>query len=273
MTKKRAIENKISMEGDLIFRGSEAEVKAYKREIDFTYADDISKKYQRLIPAHQDLVVRIMSELVDNSDNFGYNLSAIFKDYKIATPSVSRSRINKVLAFNVKLKKAKTPKNTRVGNMFTWMFKQASIPMEKTDYSNLIKALCDQLLLSESLIYDGIGIVRTIKDEWLEKYLDANNAVVNTDLRDIKETEKWTTLESIQRYERFLKRHGKLAENESILEEHWAVIKYSGLYRIFMVQKKRQDELNAIERLIDELLADELATGRMSNIPFEENVN
>lgn len=84
------------MEDEYYCTGDETEIREYHRKIDFG-ENAVKEKYNVLIPEYQEIVYRVLRELADGREYFGYNFSRFLKSYKKAEPSVSQLRISRLL--------------------------------------------------------------------------------------------------------------------------------------------------------------------------------
>lgn len=266
---KKKKENLI-MQDSLLFYGCEDEVKGYIRQLDFAGAGEIEAKYNSLIPSYKRIVNQTLAKLLGENDHFGYNLSAILTDYKNADSSVAQRKISNIVSCNVgddlafcEDDERNTDEITNINNLINGLKKQSELPMEQTKSHNTILAICDQFFLSEDLFKFGIGKVRTIKAEWLEKFL--NDSMVTAIANDL-EPNDLSTKAVVELYEKHLRRINHLDKNDTIMEECWAVVKKSGMYQILLNEKSRIDELNAINHLISELYTEQLISGKMPSL-------
>lgn len=258
-----------------VIYGKETEVKDFQRVLEFGDAKNVERAYNQLIPAYKKIVDDALTNLIGDEDYFGFNLGQFLSDYKEAKPSVSKWTLAGAITYAIyddeELDSRISPPTrlsyNNINNLIIKYDDADSIKYEKT-----IEMICKQFMVSQDVFKKGVGKIKVIKKEYMQDYLENDKFQENYAL-DYEFTDKWTTEDYIQCYEEHLRNEDKLSEEESILEEYWVVIKKSGAYRLLVDNPKREKELNAINQLISDLYAEQLVSGRMPNIQFEENVN
>lgn len=250
-------------DNEYYFIGSEEEAHNFERIIDFGEDKDTQQKYNMLISRYKRCVDNTLDTLTDNNDFFGYNLKQILKSYKNATPHISQLQISEQLVFDSDMGDyyiSDKSSHKDVNNELDSLKKTAS-PKKNSRVLDYVNTICDYLLIDIELIETGIGKVYSIKDEWFEDYMedDEFHKQANEDMEN-----SWNTLLRIQKYEEYLISQNKLNREDSILEEQLAVITHTGKYLMLQNQKSKQNEANAIKRLIGELYALQLLDGKMN---------
>jgi hypothetical protein len=248
--------------------GEETEVKNYKRKLCFDADDDkeIVGKYNLLIPEYQNIVRAVLYELPDG-DFFGFNLKRFLEGYKHAEPKVSQYKISGAIDGATQIEGVvQTVKD---------IDKQIDAAKQRGSLRNgdgssaieqYIKCLCDYFLIRDDLLKKGMGMVYVIKDNWYERFInDIRNSPFSKQMNS-KPCLSYNTLQYIREYEKFLYSIKELKTDESILEEKWAVMTYSGAYQLLKKEKNRRNEQKAIDRLIGELYVRQLLDGKMPTI-------
>lgn len=244
--------------------GDESEVKGYKRK--FLFDDtEIKGKYNLLLPEYQNIVHNVLHELIGDDEYFGFNLDRLLKSYKNASPRIAQNKISKVLADSVK---DICQDEHGINNQLDYAKKRGKLRTGKgkSCIESYTKAVCDCLLVKEDLLKQGIGKIYEIKDDWFNRFINdtKNSSIMKLLYNDIEEPAY--TLQLIREYEKYLRDKNELGENESILEEKWAVMTYNGAYQLLEQEKRRQNEKKAIDRLINELYVQQLLQGKMPTI-------
>lgn len=247
------------IEDEYYCTGGEDEIKNYQRIIDFGESA-VKKKYNVLIPEYQEIVRCVLMELADGRDYFGYNFSMFIKAYKEAKPSVSQLKISKFLLMDFAGLYGKTEKdiNNQLDAAKKTIVLQKSTDNQTSQLEDFVKKICDYFLTDMDLLEKGIGKVAYIKDEWASDYL--------AKLADEPVSTPFNFRKHIEKYEKALREKGELKEGESILEEEWAVMKYTAVFPMLAQQKSTQNEAKAVERLINELYARQLVEGKMPSL-------
>ncbi|MCI9418258.1 MAG: hypothetical protein HFI82_12805 [Eubacterium sp.] len=242
--------------------GEESEVREYHRKIDFGEHHETERKYNRLIPEYQGIVYRVLKDLTHGTDFFGYNFKRFLKAYRHTTPSVPQLKISRLLK-EVVLSEYDVMGEGDINRRLDVAKNTAVLKKSEKGSSQLedfVNAICDDFLIDLDLLTQGIGKVAYIKDEWHKRYMqDAEFAeLANQDVPASKNLRL-----RIQKYEAYLREKGELAKEESVLEEEWAVMTYTGMYLMLEKQKSTQNEAMAVKRLITELYVRQLADGTM----------
>ena len=246
--------------------GEESEVKSYKRKLYFEPDEDaeIMGKYHMLLPEYRDIVDNVLFELPDG-DFFGFNLKRFLEGYKYAKPTISQYKISEAIDKATQQEGIiQTIKN--IDKQMDVAKQRGSLRSGTSAIETYIASLCDYFLIQDELLKNGKGKVSVIKDEWFEGLLEN---IKNSSLekgRHSEQRDAWNTRQYIKKYEEFLYNKKELDENESILEEMWAVMTYSGAYQLLKKEKNRQNEKKAIDRLVNELYVRQLLDGKMPNI-------
>lgn len=247
--------------------GDENEVKGYKRK--FLFDDtEIKGKYNLLLPEYQNIVHNVLCELIGDDEYFGFNFKRLLESYKKASPSIAQLKISRVLANN----EMDIIKDENSINKQLDFAKQRGKLREgegKTAIESYVEAICDCLMVKQDLLKQGIGKIYVIKDDWFIRFDKdtGNDSILNLLHSESKKT--MYTLQFIRQYEKYLRSKDELGENESILEEQWAVMTYNGAYQLLEQEKNRQNEKKAVDRLINELYVQQLLQGKMPTIKWD----
>ena len=252
------------MEDDYYCTGGEAEIREYHRKIDFG-ENAVKEKYNVLIPEYQEIVYRVLRELADGREYFGYNFSRFLKSYKKAEPSVSQLRISrlllKILGDGVSTSEKEV--NNRLDIAKKTIVIKKSADGQTSQIEDFVRDICNYFLIDTDLLEKGIGKVAYIKDEWDCKYRESD---LFTGLTEDDISTSFDLRLHIKMYEKYLWEKGELKEGESILEEEWAVMTYTGMFLMLEQQKSTKNEAKAIERLINELYVRQLVEGKMPSL-------
>ena len=154
------------MEDEYYCTGGEAEIREYHRKIDFG-ENAVKEKYNVLIPEYQEIVYRVLRELADGREYFGYNFSRFLKSYKKAEPSVSQLRISrlllKILGDGVSTSEKEV--NNRLDIAKKTIVIKKSADGQTSQIEDFVRDICNYFLIDTDLLEKGIGKVAYIKDE------------------------------------------------------------------------------------------------------------
>ena len=163
------------MEDEYYCTGGEAEIREYHRKIDFG-ENAVKEKYNVLIPEYQEIVYRVLRELADGREYFGYNFSRFLKSYKKAEPSVSQLRISrlllKILGDGVSTSEKEV--NNRLDIAKKTIVIKKSADGQTSQIEDFVRDICNYFLIDTDLLEKGIGKVAYIKDEWDCKYRESD---------------------------------------------------------------------------------------------------
>ena len=175
------------MEDEYYCTGGEAEIREYHRKIDFG-ENAVKEKYNVLIPEYQEIVYRVLRELADGREYFGYNFSRFLKSYKKAEPSVSQLEKKKIV-----IKKSADGQTLQI--------------------EDFVRDICNYFLIDTDLLEKGIGKVAYIKDEWDCKYRESD---LFTGLTEDDISTSFDLRLHIQMYEKHLWEKGELKEARAL---------------------------------------------------------
>ena len=235
--------------------GDEQEVKNFEREL-FIDDEELLNIYLELSVENKRIVNNVLRELTGNRDFFGYNLERILKAYKNAAPKVAQLKISSQILHDAQYIDEKFADSIRhsssteksINNHIDIAKQSVSLSESPDAYKNnleyYVQAICEYLLIDMELIKNGIGKVYDIKDEWFDTYMTDSQFRESAD-DDIANS--WSTRLHIKKYEEYLRAQGKLSNEDSILEEKWAVMTYSGAYMMLKKQKGTTNEVKAVE--------------------------
>ena len=256
--------------------GSEVEIKKFQRELaihDKRYlkkysqlkidAEKLAKQYSELNLQNKKIVHCVLNELNRGKDFFGYNMDRFLRAYQQATPQISQLKMSRQILidmnyiFDSKYVAKKNQDNYTdklLNNVFDMAKKTITLTEDKDgtkgNLESYIHTICDYFLISIDLLKQGVGQVYEIKDKWFDRYI---NDSTFWEIADKDRSVSWNTRLHIETYEKYLREKGELGKNESILEERWAVITYSGAFLILVQQKRTSHEAKAVKCLIEKL--------------------
>ena len=269
---------------DFFMVGSEKEVKAYRRILDF--GDDkreLNYKYNQLKVSYQECVNHMIRILNRNEDFLGYNLNCIINAYKKgvdADKKVPQLKMSRFLAFTALYygtelsgydedDKVRMDQQTQYVNLMLQNAKKAlSLNKITKNTMGVLKNFCSNFLLDFDLLKDGIGKIWDINEVYFEDYIH------NAEFQKIaceNPDETWNVRLRAEFYENYLKKSGKLVPNQPVLIERWAVLTYSGMYQKLNPPAKgnRHDEKQkAVDALIEDLY--DIQTGKASSKIYAE---
>lgn len=264
--------------------GSEKEVKAYRRIIDF--GDDkreLNYKYDQLKVAYQECVNHIMRVLNGNEDFLGYNLDCIITAYKEgvdadkAVPQLAMSRFLtltaphcgiELLDYGADVKLRMTKQLEYINNILNNQKNTLSLNRLSQNAMGVLRNFCSNLLLDFELLKNGIGKIWEVNDVYFKDYTNNDEfwKIVRENLDKM-----WNMRLCAEFYENYLKEAGKLVPNQPVLIERWAVLTYSGMYQKLNPSAKdnRHDEKQkAVDALIEDLY--DIQTGKASSKIYAE---
>lgn len=246
--------------------GTYEEVQSFERKIDFGKDAGTALKYNSLIPAYKKIVYTVLSKLLDGNDFFGYNLRKILAGYKDAEPSVAQLVISRHLAEDSRRFSAVSDGEKNVDNRLNYA-KKTIFLQKDTDVFRFAETICHYFLLDIDLLTKGIGKVQIWKDGWVKKYAEDKEFHANAE-KDIKNN--WNTRLRVEEYTKKLIDEKLIGEKETILEEKWAVMTYTGAFQAIDCYTKRKNEADAIRQLISSLYVQQYLDGKMPSLQHSD---
>lgn len=245
------------VEEDFLYIGLEEEVKAFQRSLDFEN-DEMEKYYNLLSRKHQRCIYDVLKELTEGVEFFGYNFARFLKAFKYTDAKISQLQISRAICKDMKqyLSEDKYSKFSYSGKGEIDINKQLdegkkTIKLQReTVLFRYVTTICNYFLVDLDLLEKGIGRIQSIQTEWLEEFErdDRFMEIANDEI-----VGSYNTRSLFQLYEEYLKKEGRIKSSESIFENYWAVIRYSGMFQMLKRQKGKVNEVNAIRKLIKHL--------------------
>lgn len=247
------------------------EAEQVERELDFGKDTEAASYYEGMLPDSrrcmeqflQFLVVRSIRDKIPE-DVEGYNLDALISAFRNpepanteeeAVPHIKKSDIMKALIPAIPYYYLSgIQKGDAVSTIAPGLAKKIDNAKEsrkfrkEDDTYQQVRQICGFFGVDVELIHQGIGKITGLKDEYLERfrkeYLDlrfpAGTPMANAEL--------WNATQCYQDYEVQLKEQGKLGEGDTILTEHYLVIKQTGWY--LALSKEMQGHVRELMRIL-----------------------
>ena len=249
--------------------GTEEEVKEFHRKLVFD-DEQIENTYNKLLPRFQKIVTDVIFTLNGSQEHFGYNFKQLIKAFgkKPEEPEekniVTQYLISQKLSEDIEKKFLNSASNEfvaldkdTINKRLDRAKKTASLnPTNKnTDIYQFVETICDYLLIDIDLLIYGTGKVFSIKRKWYDTYINDTKFL---ELAEKNYEKTWNTKLRIMEYDKYLKSKGLLKDNESILEEEYAVMTYSGAYLALKKQKGKKNCVDAVNYLINSLYVQQI---------------
>ncbi|MCD7790809.1 MAG: hypothetical protein LUH55_09855 [Bacteroides thetaiotaomicron] len=267
--------------------GTKEEVDNFERGIDFG-DKEMNSRYNMLLPKYRTAVKEVLFKL-DSREFFGYNLKRVLKAYNETTKAkefqehlssdikkrvIGKYIISQQLEHDCKegyldqegiLLSASDFDAKDIDNRLDRVCSGTATIKENSDVYLFVQAICDYLMIDMDLLKTGRGKDIFLKEEWISRYNEDEEfqALANSNMKDT-----WNPRLRTKYYEKYLRKIGQIGKEETIFEERYAVMTYSGTYIMLSKEKGKANEAEAVKWLVGYMHALQLINGEMPNIPY-----